>query len=283
MTDRIAAIAEEASARWVRWDPTTWRELLDGPGRRLAERLLATGTPDADAAALTEVFLRLGAEGIGLGYLVPASRIGAETFLGRAWRTWLPDGLARVPPDGRAAAIAQCWNLGENLENSPAWLRRVVELALGDVPDVARLEDAVRDAGVALTAPPTAALREHDAAIDWVWLGDVDPTFLPGRARFVTPTVVCVLDRLRDGRDGRAAHGLGLWLRDQGPVVLGPMPPPPDDADLPGGPAPHGPFDWTRRRAREPRLTRAFATAGNAARAVATLETSQFVVCARPA
>lgn len=284
MTDRVRDIAEEAAVRYVRWDAATWGEIVDGPAQTLAASLIHAETPDADAAALVEGYLRLAAEGIGLGYLVPAARIGAETFLGRAWRRLLPAGLAGVAPERRAAVLAQCWNLGENLETAPVLLRRLFDGITADLTDVARLEAATTQAGEAVFATPGVTLGSAAAAtLDWVWLGGVDANFLPGRARFVTPTVVCVVDRIRDGADGRAAHGLAVWLRDDGPVVLGAMAVPDDaDGEVPGGPAPSGPFDWGARRGREPRLTRTFATAGNAARAVVTLETSQFLVCARP-
>ena len=281
MTDRVRAIEEEAAVRWVRWDPVTWREIVDGPAPVLARALTAAGTSDADAADLVETYLRLAAEGIGLGYLVPAARIGAETFLGRAWRTLLPRSLADAAPARRALVLAQCWNLGENLENAPAWLRRLFDVLTADLDEVSRLEEVIARAGEAVfTAPDVRLGPAAEAVLDWVWLGGVDPGFLPGRAHLVTPTVVCVIDRLRDGADGRSAHALAIWLRDTGPVVLGPMSPPKPGGEVPGGAAPAGPFDWSA--ARDPRLTRRFAAAGNACRAIATLETSQFVACARP-
>jgi hypothetical protein len=265
LPDLVAAIEERARHRFVRWDGALWRRVLEGPARALAAAL----TADPEAAPVLESYLELAAEGIGLGYVFPPE-VG-DGFLTHAFFRLVPDGLARVPPERRARVLADCWNLGENLEHAPAWWRRMfVRLVDGGVA-LDALPELVDRAAREAFRPPAARL-EGRTRHRFVDLGAEDRLFLPGPLHFVAPTVACVHDR--SARPGRS---LGAWLVDP-PVVLGAMGCTEEAAasserlDL---------VDDLARR--DPRAGDVLNSAANDWRAGLTLETSQFLVAVYPA
>lgn len=275
MTADFAAELEKAArARFVRWDAALWRDLLGGPAATLARRLGA-GEAGSSSRALVESYLRLASAGIGLGYLFPPA-VGTNFFT-LAWTKLLPEGLAALPEARRADVLAACWNLGENLEASPVWLRRIFLRLCQGGTDLGRLEALVADVSRQALQPPTEPLAGAVQAA-WLHLGAEDPRFLPGAAHFVAPTVACVHDRLRTAAGGRDAATMGLWLGDT-PLVLGPMgcnAEPPVAAPLPR------PLARALDTA-EPHMDEPFAGVANEWRAVVTLVTSQHAIAVRPA
>ncbi len=274
--DIVGDLEQAARRRFVRWDDSLWREIVEGPASALADSLAAAGLPEAHSRSLLENYLRLACEGIGLGYLFPTSA-GATGFFTLAWTRLIPRGLASLPPEQQAAALADCWNLGENLESSPLWLRRIFlrlchhDQSLGSLPSL--VADVARRA---LEAPDRALSGRGEIA--WVALSDEDRRFLPGALHFVAPTVVCVHDRLRTAEGGADAASVGVWLSKPA-LPLGPMackeaPKSGADPDL-------GLLEDLARRDR--RASDWFDMARNEWRAAVTLETSQFLVVLLPA
>jgi hypothetical protein len=264
--DVIRELEDHARRRFVRWDAALWRELCAGPAADLAAGLAAAGAPATQADPLLAGYLRLGCEAIGLGYLFPSSA-GAESFFTLAWTRLIPTLLAGVPADRRATALAACWNLGENLERAPTWLRKIfVRLThgLGRLDDLGAL---VADVERQALSPPSRPLGAGGAPT-WIHLGAEDTRFLPGTMHFVAPTVVCVHDRHRVAGGGRDAATIGVWLADP-PLVLGTMA---------CAEAPPRDVSWSAPGDEEP-----FASARNEWRAVVSLVTSQFVVAQGPA
>lgn len=272
MEDLPSAIAREARARHLRWDEEVWATLLAGPAQRLAAGLEKAGG-GAEAAALLESYLRLGAEAVGRGYLYPEAL--GSSFLGRAWRTLLPEQLPALPPRSRAEALARCWNVAEGLEHEPFWLRRVFDHVGGDRPRLAALDSLLAEVSRRALGPPARRLEGRLDA-PWCHLGTDDPRFLPGAVHFVSPTVVCVHDRLRAAAGGREAVTLGVWV-EGAPVPLGPVG---CTEEVPSAVA----GDVVRRvRALDPRVDEVHATAANGFRAALSLDTSQFLVALLPA
>ena len=271
MTDLVAELEQRARRRYVRWDPALWGRVVDGPARELASSLRSAGTADAAAQGLLESYLRLACEGIGLGYLFPPE-VG-ESFLGEAFFRLVPKGLAAVAPEARAQALADCWNLGENLEHAPGWWRRMFLRLLGDGSSLGQLSALVERASREALGEPKARL-EHRAAHLFVDLGAEDRRFLPGTLHFVAPTVACVHDRRGEGP--ASGWTLGAWLVDP-PMVLGPM----------GCAAEVGVssdrLDLVDDLAKkDPRAKDALNSAANDWRAAITLETSQFLAAIYP-
>ena len=182
--------------------------MLDGPARELAASLRAAGTDDATAQQLLESYLRLACEGIGLGYFFPPEL--GEGFFTHAFFRLIPAGLAALPPEKRAQALADCWNLGENLEHAPAWWRRMF-VRLSDGASLGALQALVVRASRDALGEPSARLagRTLHLLID---LGAEDRQFLPGALHFVAPTVVCVHDR-HEAAVGDARSASGWWTR----------------------------------------------------------------------
>ena len=87
--DVLARLEAAAKRRFVRWHPALWRELIDGPGRALAEGLLAAGHAPEVARPLLESYLRLASHAIGHGYLFPREA-GAQGFIDLAWHDLVP-------------------------------------------------------------------------------------------------------------------------------------------------------------------------------------------------
>ncbi len=165
--------------------------MVGGPARELAEALRAAGTDDAAAQQLLESYLRLACEGIGLGYFFPPEL--GEGFFTHAFFRLIPAGLAALPREKRAQALADCWNLGENLEHAPPWWRRMF-VRLSDGASLGALQALVVRASRDALGEPSARLsgRTLHLLID---LGAEERQFLPGALHFVAPTVACVHDR----------------------------------------------------------------------------------------
>jgi hypothetical protein len=260
--NELGRIEDDAATRYVSWDHALWTEVVDGPGRILADGLLRTGQ-DAELSRKTlESWLRLAAEAMGCGYLVPA-RAGAQTVMTRLWTSLLPSKLPNVAPERRADVLADCWNLGENLEASPAWLRRIF------LHEIDRLEDpgnmAAFVTGVAARIYEAPAALTGPRRVQLVDLAREDRRFLPGEVQLVAARVACVTDRLRP------ELSIGIWLLDP-PVVLGPMPRP--------EPTPYTAWAWGGLH--DPRISRVHREASSKGFALATLETSQHLVVVRP-
>jgi hypothetical protein len=248
-------IEAEARQRFVRWNAELWSELVE-EGRRLLES-----------------YLRLGAEGIGFGHLFPAS--AGENFLTLAWRRMIPRLLPGVPRSRRAQALADCWNLGENLETSPAWLGRIFTRLAPSVSRLERLSELVSSVSEQALGEPSRRLGDTPR-VDWVPLAQEDRYFLPGALHFVAPTVVCVHDRARGAEAGREAPNVGVWLSDA-PLSLGTM----GCREEPAASSDR--LDLVERLARlDPRATDVLNASANDWRAALTLETSQFLVVLLP-
>lgn len=264
-----AALAEEAARRFPRWDAATWDELCAGPATRLARSLGPQGH------ALTASYLRLACEGVGRGYLFPAARTGLENFFTLAFSRILPDELPRLPLPRRPEVLAACFNLGENLESAPAWLRRIFHRLASkrrSLADVEALVDHVRASAI---DPPTRPLPAGTTSL-WVRLTDDDPRFLPGAMHFLSPTVLCVHDRHRTKAAGREAVTSGVWLDDP-PLPLGALAC--DAAPAPAAP----PKALAHLQRKDPRITQLLAGASNTWRSAASLVTSQMIVALYPA
>ncbi len=254
--------------------------IVEGPARRLEQALRAAPGAAVAKGALLESYLRLACEGIGLGYLLPAT-LGADNFFSRAFRELLPEGLPGLPEAARTAALADSFNLGENLasESTPAWLRRIFERVLlrrlAGGASLLDLGSLVADIESKVGAAPSTRLAAKQFAVDWIHLGEDDPRFLPGPVHFVAPTVVCVHDRQRGGGDPVT---VGVWLESP-PIVIGSLgcrAEPPKDPGLDVAL-----LEGLARR--DPRAVEWLAMARNDWRAGVTLVTSQFLVALRSA
>jgi hypothetical protein len=274
---RVERLEAEARQRFARWDPALWRDVCDGPARTLAEGLRSAGATGHDGEALLESYLRLASEGIGLGYLYPASA-GAQSFFTLAWTRLVPASLPSLPPERRAAVLADCWNLGENLESAPVWLRRIFLRVFAGREGLADLQAVVADVSSQALGEPGRRLQgPARVRIEWLYLAHEDPRFLPGPLHFLAPTVVCVHDRSRTGGDGRDAAAVGAWLGPE-PLFLGAM-----GCDEAPAPDPGLRLDLLEElERRQPMAADWRAMAANEWRAAVTLETSQYLVALLP-
>jgi|CXWL01.1.fsa_nt_gi hypothetical protein len=267
----LRELEEAAKRRFVRWDSKLWVRLLEGPARRLAESL-AQGEGDSQANdALIESYLKLAVEGIGLGYITPEES-GAETVASRLFLKLVPETLGSLPPRQRAVALASSWNLAENLESQPIWVRRVFLRALRGTPHLDHLEELVADVSQRLETPPEKSLKDAFEG-RWVSLADEDSRFLPGGVHFAAPTVVCVHERRRED-----ASSIGVWLEGAQPLVLGSLGCREKPAKDPGLR-----IELLEELSkRDARTADWHAMAANQWRAAVTLETSQFLVALYP-
>ncbi|MCC6464878.1 MAG: hypothetical protein IT463_06005 [Planctomycetes bacterium] len=264
----LQQLEDEARGRFVAWDANLWRELLAGPATALARALAEAGHTGEPAQAVFTSFLALLRDGIGMGYLVPASA-GVQSFMGLAFSSLLPRLLPALEPARQAQALAECWNLGENLASQPAWMDRLICAAAGKLSGLHELEAMVqRVTRQVTTAPPEKLDRAWQPHM--LNLGAVDARFLPGAVMFVAPCVAVVFDRAR----GNGAN-LGVWLGDD-PQVIGPVP----VTDAP--PDPRNDVIWTDAAKRDRRLTTCYASARNKWRALCTLYSSQCVFALVP-
>jgi hypothetical protein len=271
----VADLEASARARFVRWDAALWQRLVDGPAAELGAALAAAGQGGDAAEAALRTYLQLACEGVGAGYLYPPE-VGRESFFSLAFWTLLPKGLAQVAPAAWGETLAQCWNLGENLEASPPWLRRLFARRVRELRGLGELEAMVVDVSRQVVEAPAEKLAPPALAQVWLVLAEEDRRFLPGPMHFLAPLVLCVHDRLRTGGGGRDAAAIAVWLGDA-PLVLGPMrcdEQPALEARLPA-PA-------QALVAADPRVTETYAACANEWRCAVTQVTSQFLVAILP-
>jgi hypothetical protein len=271
---RVSELEEAARRRFVRWDGKLWERLLDGPARRLAESLAKAGHSPEVCEAVLDGYLQLGVEGIGLGYVVPEES-GAQTVATLLWTQLIPDGLAALPAAHQAGTLAASWNLAENLEAQPVWIRRVFLRALAALPRLDRLDSLVADVTRRLDTPPAKRLKETFTC-RWVYLPKEDSRFLPGAVHFKAPAVACVHDRREEPEKGPSAS-LGVWL-DGDPLLLGPLGCRETPAKDPG--LRMELLEGLSRQ--DPRAADWHSMATNEWRGAVTLETSQFLVALYP-
>lgn len=212
LKEQINQLASDAGRRFVNWDEALFREVVADAGVELAASLHATGNPAA-ARALVIEWARLCVQGIGLGYLVPqkSGHLNPFTLL---FTEKLPALLPNVAPARWSDRLATCWNLGENLESQPDWLRRLFHRQLRELDSLELLEDLVAKSSRDLTEAPTTKLTKV-RAVRWLDLAPHVPGGLPGRLHFVAPRLLAAVDRL----DG-TAHG--IWMAET-PRYLGPL------------------------------------------------------------
>lgn len=222
-------------------------------------------------------YLELASEGVGRGYLFPASA-GCETFFTLAFRKLIPDLLPKLPPAERAAALAACFNLGENLEGAPPWLRRIFLRMAGDLSSLSQIPELVSDVTRRAVEPPEALLG-RSPRLAWIDLAAEDRRFLPGALHFLAPTVLCVHDRLRTRAGTRPPVTLGVWIVDP-PLSLGPL----GCIDTPVvDAAPRVVAKMLQSASgKDPRITERHSVAANDWRAAAALVTSQQLVALLP-
>lgn len=272
----LGELEQAAKRRFVRWDSKLWARLLEGPAQKLAESLAkSSGTPQ-QSETLLDSYLRLAVEGIGLGYLVPLES-GAQTVATLLWTRLLPESLAAIPSARRAETLAACWNLAENLEAQPVWVRRVFLRALVATPQIDRLAGIVADVSRRLDTKPSKPLKDSFDC-RWVYLAKEDARFLPGAVHFPAPTVACVHERDAEGETGSRAS-IGVWLESGDPLLLGPLGCKETPAKDPGLR-----LELLEELAKQdPSASDWHSMAANEWRGVITLETSQFLVALYPA
>ncbi|MCY1040566.1 hypothetical protein OV208_04455 [Corallococcus sp. bb12-1] len=274
MSEFVNTLEKEARSRFVRWDPALWQGFLSGPVARMGQALAAGGDP-AQGEEILRAYLRLGAEGIGLGYLYPASA-GRQNFFTLAWSDLVPRLLPALPGERQAPALARMWNLSENMESAPPWVQRLfcrMGATLRSLDDIEGHLHAVANEAM---EPPTQTLGDTSTAL-WVDLSQEDSRFMPGEVHFLAPAVVCVHDRHRaTAAGGRDAATQGVWLSKK-PMLLGPM-----GCNERLEPSRKTEKSLTSLAQRDPRAGDWYSTLSNEWRAVATMHTSQWLAVILP-
>ncbi len=204
----------EGARRFARWDDALYRDLCEGPARRLWKRLAQR----PGGAAVLDAYLAFAVEAIGLGYI---DRAGFDALTGEDggaapnlialfWIKKIPRKLARLDPEAQIALLARTWNLGEGLLGEAPWLNRYVTAALHGIDPLADLE-----AELTRVLEPALAVRAPSAfggpfAVTTLDASDLDDRFLPGEMHLAAPAVLCVHDRRRPGVSA------GVFLRPGG-------------------------------------------------------------------
>lgn len=278
----IDEIEETAARRFPRWAPETWRAVVDGPARALVEALDETGRPVEQTRPVVENYLTLAAEAIGLGYLYPFDDTGRPNFCSLAWFELLPGELASLEPNRQTEVLSACWNVGENLEVRAAWFQALfLELMSPRKLSLETFEEGVRRVTASILEPPQEAVDGEDCRLKWIFLGEGDGRFLPGKVAFLAPRVAVVYHR-HTGLDGDPKAAKIVWLGTEPTVLGGGGARRLGDAEVEEGANGGGGWDWERLRDEESRLTSLYASTHNRWRALCTLETSQFLVAACP-
>jgi hypothetical protein len=194
--ERVAAeMAELGRRASSRFDAARFHELVASRALPLWQELRG----QAHGLVVLRSYLRLVAEAVGMGCLVPDAGGAMRDFLSELLANQVPARLARVAPERRAACLAVLWNLGEGLLQEPAWLNRFAIAFAGDAPDLLALP-----AHLTTVLDPVLAPRPPSRWAGPCTLTVLDPRpladgFLPGEMHLAAPAVVCVHDRRRAG------------------------------------------------------------------------------------
>ena len=221
--ERIRQIEESAPRIYSRWSAKAWRLACEGPATKLWDAI--AGQHGAETAL--EDYLLLLREAVGLQYLsasVPEDLEpgrDAKTVLAEALVDVVPRLLPALPPEQRAHALAQVWNVGEKLIAKPVWLNRYLAARVRELDSLASFEAFLERAiseGLDEGTPSTWAGPWVGAMVD---CSVADASFLPGKMHLATPSIVCVHDRRHKTRH------VALLLRAQakgGSLCLGATP-----------------------------------------------------------
>ncbi|HEX3758136.1 MAG TPA: hypothetical protein VHW23_05500 [Kofleriaceae bacterium] len=196
IVERVAAEMAVAGRRTSsRFDAARFHALATGCGGELWQRIAG----DPHAVAVLRSYLRLLAEAVGMGCLVPDAGGAMRDLLSDLLATHVPARLTELPVEHRAACLAMLWNLGEGLLQEPAWLNRFAMAFAGDARDLLALP-----AHLERLLEPVLAPRPPSQWAGPCTLAVLDPRsladgFLPGDMHLAAPAVVCVHDRRRAG------------------------------------------------------------------------------------
>ncbi len=263
-SDLVERLEREARGRFVKWDGKLWRSLLDGPATLLAQNFAATGSEAVFMAWLT--LLR---DAVGLGYVAA----NGQGFMHLGLCELVPKLLPAMPPVRQAQALAELWNLGENLSARDAWLERIFVRQARGLQSLDDLSALVANVAAKVGQPPSRKLAGSETDLHMIALFEADSRFLPGAISYLSPTVVAVFDRLRSTPDGDAL-ALGVWLTDP-PEILGPL----SGVKPPQAAPPEHDF-WANTK--DVRITELAASARNDFSALCALGTSQCLFAMLP-
>lgn len=211
----LRQLEADAPRLYSRWSEAAWRAACQGPALALFEKL------DGDLTGF-DSYLSLLREAVGLQYVSTQSEANPdESFLTAILFGTLPRLLPDTPPKSRAALLADLWNVGEKLASRPVWLNRYLAIRLRELTPGASLaafleralEEGLSGETKSFWKPPFVAVPLDPSRFD--------NAFLPGELHLATPTIACVHDRRRTGRQ------TAVLLRKRakgGPLELGATP-----------------------------------------------------------
>jgi hypothetical protein len=216
MVDRFSAeLAEVARRTSSQFDAARFQALVETRVRELWPLIRGV----VSAVPVLRSYLRLLAEAVGMGCLIEDARGQQRDFLSDLLVNQVPARLPDVPPERRAACLAQLWNLGEGLLQEPAWLNRFAMAFAREASDLLALP-----AHLGRVLEPVLVPRPPSQWAGPCELVVLDPRpvadrFLPGEMHLAAPAVVCVHDRRRAGSQ------LGVLLEHGGKSrILGAAP-----------------------------------------------------------
>lgn len=212
---------DEGARRFAKWDAALYRDLCDGPAKRLWQRLAAK----PKGAAVLDAYLTLAVEAIGLGHIDRAGFDGlargreAANLIALLWLGTIPDRALDGKPEVQIDRLVKAWNAGEGLLGASPWLNRYATASLHDLSSIDQLEaELVRVLEPALVAPAPSSFR-GPFAVSTLDATQLDDRFLPGDMHLAAPAVLCVHDRKRAGVFA------GVLLRPRGESSLLPLTP----------------------------------------------------------
>lgn len=212
--DIARRVCGDAFARYAHFDTAGWVRMCAALDRLEAS---LSAAPASDRMALITTWLELGAAGLGAGTYVAG---GAEDPFALLWERLIPDGLGALPAERRAPALAEAFNLGENLAREQGWRRMIFVDGLRRLERFADLRDMLARLLERIAAAPTRPLGDAPQMIS-VDLSAFDQRFLPGAIGMLAPTVFVVCDRERTDDQGLPL-GVAVWAPEgEAPAVLG--------------------------------------------------------------
>jgi hypothetical protein len=198
MSDALQAVAAEMAEAGrrasSRFDADRFHDLAGDVGATLWELI----GDEPHAQVVLRSYLRLVAEAVGMGCLVPDADGNPRDLLSHLFGNLVPFNLERVPPGERAACLAALWNLGEGLLQEPAWLNHYA-IAFCDYTDLRALPGRLATSLEPVLVPPPPSGWAGPCTVAVVQPATIIDVFLPGAMHLATPSVVCVHDRRVDG------------------------------------------------------------------------------------
>lgn len=199
---------DHAARQFSRWDDRFFRRLWYDKFYYVLDDLYHEDHPQ-----LCRDYLTLVSEMIGRGYIHDDDSIydiSRQNFLAHAFLNLVAWRFRDLSHSQRQDTLVTLWNLGEGILQSPQWIQEIIRSKCHEFYQLDTIEHQLESLLAPAMSQVEPATWEGPFAVSVLDMREVDETFLPGNMYMVSPTVLCVQERRREG------EYIGVFLNKNG-------------------------------------------------------------------